>query len=103
MFRGKPEENTLTLEDLFGNSVLIKIVDFFLENRFWDYTKTDVANNIGVSRQSVYREWPTLEKFKIINDSRKIGATTLYRTNIDSPIVKKLSSLSLGIATIGIE
>ena len=92
----------MTLEEFFGNSIQVKVVDFFLENRFWDYTKSDVAKHVGNSRQSIYGVWPTLEKYEIIVPSRKIGATTLYKTNLESPILKNLSKLSLSIATKGI-
>ena len=89
----------MSLEDLFGRSSLTKTLDFLLENRFWDYTKTDIANHVGMSRQSMYNKWPILEKYEIVTPSRKIGSTTLYKTNADSPIVKALSELSLKIAT----
>ena len=91
------------LEELLGNSVLVKVIDFFLENRFWDYTKSDVAKHVEKSRQSMYGVWPILEKYKIVIDSRKIGGTTLYRTNLDSPIVKSFSRLSLSIASTDIK
>ncbi len=88
----------MSLEELFGSGSLTKILDFFLENRFWDYTKTDIAKHIGISRQSAYNKWSILEKYEIVLSSRKIGNTTLYKTNPDSPIVKALSELSLKIA-----
>lgn len=89
----------MSLAEFFGNNVLVKMVDFFLENRFWDYSKTDVASNIGKTRQSVHNSWRKLEDYEIVIPSRKIGNTTLYRTNLESAIVKTLSSLSLSIAT----
>ncbi|GAH29212.1 unnamed protein product, partial [marine sediment metagenome] len=88
----------MALEDLFGSSSLTRTLDFLLENRFWDYTKTDIANHIGISRQSLYNKWSILEKYEIVISSRKIGSATLYKTNLDSPIVKALSELSLKIA-----
>jgi len=93
----------MALVDFFGNSVFVKVVDFFLENRFWDYTKSDVAKHVGNSRQRIYGVWPTLERYEVVVPSRKIGGTTLYKTNLESPIVKNLSKLSLSIATNGIE
>jgi len=87
------------LKHLFGDNALVKILDFFLENRFWDYTKTDVARESEVSRVQLYRIWNILEKLEIVKPSRKIGATVLYKANTDSPIFKKLSELSLEIAT----
>lgn len=87
------------LKLLFGDDALVRILDFLLENRFWDYTKTDIAREAGVSRVQVHRVWHILEKFGIVQPSRKIGASTLYKANINSPIFKKLSELSLEIAS----
>lgn len=86
------------LEDLFGNSTLVKVIDFLLENRYWDYTKTDIANHSGVSRTHLYRIWSRLVENDLVTISRKINATTLYRTNLDSAIMKSLEKLSLAIA-----
>ena len=86
------------LEDLFGNSALVKVVDFLLENRFWDYTKTDIATNSGISRTQLYRVWDGILENGLVTFSRKIAATTLYKTNLESPIVKDLDRLSLTIA-----
>jgi len=90
----------MSLEEFLGNSVLIKMIDFFLENRFWDYTKNDVAKGIEKSRQRVSEVWPMLEKYEVIVPSRKIGGTTLYKTNLVSPIVKNFSKASLSIAAM---
>ena len=87
------------LKILFGENALTKILDFFLENRFWDYTKTDVAREARVSRVQLYRVWNVLEELEIVKPSRKIGATVLFKANTDSPIFKKLSDLSLEIAS----
>jgi len=87
------------LKILFGENALTKILDFFLENRFWDYTKTDVAREARVSRVQLYRVWSILEKLEIVKPSRKIGATVLYKANTESPIFKKLSELALEIAS----
>jgi len=89
----------MSLEELFGNSVLVKVIDFFLENRFWDYSKTDVARNIGNTRQGVYNVWPVLDKYNLVTSSRRLGKTTLYKTNTESPIMNSFSKLSLSIAS----
>lgn len=86
------------LEDLFGNSGLVKVLDFLLENRFWDYTKTDIANHSGLSRTQLYRFWDKIMRAQLVNESRKIGATTLYQTNPESPIMRALEKLSLTVA-----
>ena len=69
-----------------------------LENRFWDYTKTDIADKSGVSRMQLYRFWDTIEKLELVKVSRKFGATILFQTNLESPIIRKLSALSIELA-----
>lgn len=86
------------LEDLFGNSVIVKVLDFFLENRHWDYTKKDVARHLEVSRTQLYRIWNILESLDLVKETRKIGPATLYMTNMDSRVVKSLEKLSLEVA-----
>lgn len=86
------------LEDMFGNSALVKALDFFLENRFWDYTKKDVARESGISRTQLYRFWNVLEDLALVKETRKIGGTTLYKMNMDSLIMKRLEALSREIA-----
>ena len=86
------------LEELFGNATIVKVLDFLLENRFWDYTKKDIAVHADISRVQLYRVWNNLEKLSLVKPSRKIGATTLYVANTESPVMKRLSELSVEIA-----
>jgi len=86
------------LEDLFGNGPLVKILDFFLENRFWDYTKTDIAGHSAISRTQLYKVWSVILEAELVKETRKIGATTLYQANMDSPIMRRLEKLSLTVA-----
>jgi hypothetical protein len=93
------EQTSIMLEELFGNSAIIKTIDFLLENRFWDYTKGDIADKSGISRTQLYRFWETLEGFGIVVETRRIGATTLYKANLESPVMKRLEALSLEVAS----
>ena len=86
------------LEDLLGNSALVKVLDFFLENRFWDYTKTDVAQESGISRAQLYKFWNLLEEYNLVKGTRRIGGTTLYKVNMDSPIMRHLEAISTEVA-----
>ena len=73
-------------------------MDFLLENRFWDYTKTDIAKHSRLSRTQLYRIWENIVRARLVKESRKIGATTLYQTNLESPIMRMLEKLSLTVA-----
>ncbi len=82
-----------------GNTPLLRVVDFLIENSIFDYTKTDIAENSGISRASLYNVWPVLEEFMIVSESRKIGNTTLYKLNKGNPLVQQLIELDLGLST----
>ena len=85
-------EKSLLVEFL-GESPLTKVLDFLMENSIFDYTKTEIAEGAGISRTSLYRIWEQLESYDIVQVSRTIGNTKLYRLNESSPIVKELRAL----------
>ena len=86
------------LADFLGDTPLIRVVDFLIENSIFDYTKTDIAENAGISRATLYKIWPNLEKYELVKESRKIGNTTLYKLNKENPVVQKLIELDLKIS-----
>ena len=90
-------EKSLLVEFL-GDTPLIRVMDFLIENSIFDYTKTEIADNADISRASLYKIWPALEKYEIVKESRKIGNTTMYRLDKDNPVVQKLIELDLKIA-----
>lgn len=88
------------LTSLFGNASIVKVIDFLLENRFWNYTKTDIARHLGLSRTQLYRIWNTLSENNLIKETGKTGVSIFYQTNLKSPIITRLSELSLALADI---
>ena len=87
-------ENSLLI-DFLGDVPIVRVIDFLIENNIFDYTKTDIAKNSGISRASLYNIWPILEKYSILKSSRKIGNTTLYKLNKKNALVKQLIELDL--------
>lgn len=81
------------LIDFLGDVPIVRVIDFLIENSIFDYTKTDIAKQSGISRASLYNIWPVLEKYSIIKPNRKIGNTVLYRLNKKNSIVKQLIEL----------
>ena len=78
------------LTEVFGNSPLIKIIDFFLDNKLFDFSKEEIARGTGISKMTLYKYFDILIKLGILKESRKIGRATLYKLNLKNPIVKKL-------------
>jgi len=85
-----------------GDSPKLRIIDFFLDNPLFDFTKKEVIEALGMSRQTFYKYFADIESYGIVKVSRKIGKATLYKINQDNPIVKMLNEymtkLSLEIA-----
>lgn len=82
----------MTLE-LMTDGPLAKIIEFLLENPVMDYSKTDLAEQTGVSRSTIYRKWDFLENFSIIKKTRKYQNTQLYKLDIHSPVVNEIGRL----------
>ena len=82
----------MTLELVMDES-LAKVVEFLLENPVMDYSKTDLANETGVSRSTLYRKWDVLEELSVLKKSRKYQNTQLHKLDTESPIVNELGRL----------
>ena len=73
-----------------GRSPVLRIVDFFLDNRLFDYTKDEIVENLDMGRATLFKYWEDLENFGIVKVTRKIGKAKLYKLNEENEIVKKL-------------
>jgi len=85
-----------------GDSPKLRIIDFFLDNPLFDFTKKEIIEALGMSKRTFYKYFPDLEKYGIVKVSRKIGRAKLYKINLEHPLIKMLKEyekkLSLQIA-----
>lgn len=81
------------LLEVIGDTIENRIVDFLLEGRGMDYTKTDIAENCGISRPTLYKAFPKLLKSGIIKKTRLVGTVQLYSIDEKSGKVKALMKL----------
>ena|SRR3989344_5718139 len=95
-----PESVLMPLEpkmaDLHDASVR-KVIAFLVENRGLDYSKEEIATGSGISRPTLYRIWPTLEKNSLLIATRKYGNAQLYKINEDNEFIKTWIKLELAI------
>jgi len=85
-------EETLLLKCL-GNSPTLRIIDYFLDNRLFDYTKNEIIENMEIGRATFFKYWKELEEFGVVKVTRKVGKSKLYRLNEENEIVQKLVAL----------
>ena len=83
---------------VFGESPIVKVIDFFLDNGEFGYSLTDIAKNSDIGWSTLHGFWKDLVKLGIVTKTRRIGRAELYRLNSSNPIVKKLVELDNDIS-----
>jgi len=81
------------LVKLLGRSPKLRIIDIFLTNQFFDFSREELVKELGMSKQTLYKNFKDLEKMGIVRVSREIGRATMYRLNKDNPMVKCLDEI----------
>lgn len=84
-------EESIFLEYV-GDSPRMKILQYFIEGRDFDYTLTDLLN-AGVSWGTLNTLVPKLLKLGIIIKTRKVGRATLYKINQKNTVSQQLIGL----------
>jgi DNA-binding transcriptional ArsR family regulator len=85
-----------------GNSPKLRILDYLLDYRLNDFTKKEIVEALGMSKLTFYKYFNDLEELGLVTATRKIGRATLYKINLENPIVRMIieceEKLSLQIA-----
>lgn len=82
---------------VMGNTAFIRVADFLLENRPFDYSKSEIAKNAGVGWSTLHGIWKVLEGASIVRRTRMVGKSKMYRLNEENPVVRKLIELDASI------
>lgn len=83
---------------LFGDTAQNRVLQFLIVNKGSEYTLKDIARHTHVGYRTFYRFIHEFVDLGILQVSRKVGATKLFRLNEESPIVKSLERLALETA-----
>ncbi len=94
------EENSMFLQ-FFGDSPQFRMIDFLLEHRLEDFTKTEIAAGAGISWASLFNHWGTLAAHGIVKQTRSVGRATLYQLDETNKIVKQLRAIELALIKEG--
>lgn len=86
-----------------GDSPTVRILDFLITGRDFDYSLTDIANNSGVSWSTLYRIFPSFIKNKIVVHTRIIGKAKLFQLNSKNETIQQLVKLYKSILRIEIK
>lgn len=91
-------ENESFFVKALGATPLIKVLDFLIENRIFDYSKTDIARETRISRATLDSFWNNLIELDLIKPTRTIGRATLYKLNRENESVKKMIEFDLALS-----
>tara|TARA_Y100000310_G_C20543486_1_gene744463 strand:- start:467 stop:811 length:345 start_codon:yes stop_codon:yes gene_type:complete len=78
--------------DYVGDNPRMRILQYLIEGRDFDYTLTDMLN-AGVSWGTLNSLIPKLVALGLIVKTRKVGRATLYKINQGNYVVKRLIEL----------
>jgi biotin operon repressor len=77
----------------FGYSPKLRIIDIFLTNPYFDFSREELAKELGMSKQTIYKNFKDLEELGVVKTTRKIGRATMYAINKEHPLVKGLNKI----------
>lgn len=82
-------ENKTAFLEIFGDSPILRVMDFLVVNEDFDYSMTDIAGLSGVGYSTLKLFWNKLEKEGIVVNIRTVGKAKMYKLNLTNPIIKK--------------
>ncbi len=98
----KVEQYDSLLIRALGSTPKLRILDYLLDYKLNDFTKKEIVEALGMSKLTFYKYFKDLHELRLVTATRKIGRATLYKVNLNNPMVKMLieyeTKLSLQIA-----
>ncbi len=74
----------------FGYTPKLRIMDIFMTNPYFDFSRSELVRELRMSKQTLYKNFEDLEELGIVKVSRRIGRASLYKVNMQHQLVKKL-------------
>ena len=87
-------EDQTAFVETFGSSPLIKVLDFLMTYREFDYSLTDIAKESGVGWTTINSFFSKLIEKGMVKETRQVGRAKLYKLNTENPIVQKLIEIN---------
>src|SRR3989338_2752393 len=80
-------------EEYFGDTPPVRVLNFLILGKDFDYSMTDIAEGSNVGWTSFQRAWKNLCKNDVVKPTRTIGKAKLFKLNTDNLTVKKIIKL----------
>ena|SRR3989344_5735732 len=89
----KAKDNRSILFEYFGDNPQIRVLDFLIDNHFFDYPLTEIARESNVSYNSLTSFFDDWVRKWIVVKTRKIGKSDYYKLNLENSFVKNIIKL----------
>ena len=97
----KTKENKSLFLECFGDTPQLRVLDFLIDNHFFDYPITQISKESNVSYNSLKQFFPSLIKSNILIKTRKVGKSDYFKLNIENPFIKNLIKLDWSLVKNG--
>lgn len=95
-------ENESLIATVFGYSPQMRILNYLLDFPTSDFTKKEMIEALGMSKQTFYKYFDYLEDSGMVKVNRSIGKARLYKIDRANPMIKTITEferkLSMQIA-----
>jgi len=89
----KRKENKSIFLENFGDTPQLRVLDFLIDNHFFDFPMTEIARESNVSYNSLKNFFQKFIDSEILIKTRKLGKSDYYKLNIENPFIKNLIKL----------
>lgn len=101
----KTKENKSFFLKQFGDTPQLRVIDFLIDNHFFDYPMTGIARGSNVSYNSLKVFFKQFLDSGILIKTRKIGKSDYYKLNTEDSFVQNLIKLDWNLtkANLGLK
>ena len=89
----KTKQNKSFFLKQFGDTPQLRVIDFLIDNHFFDFPMTEIARESNVSYNSIILFFEKWIKEDILVKTRKVGKSDYYKLNIENPFIENLIKL----------
>ncbi len=99
------KRNQFFLLENFGDTPQLRVLDFLIDNHFFDFPMTEIARESNVSYNSIKSFFQKFVESGILVKTRKVGKSDYYKMNLENSFVKNLIRLDWNLvkSNLGIE
>lgn len=82
------EEERSIFVEILGDYPLIRVLNFLLMYREFDYSLSDIAEESDVAWSTLHLLWPKLEQRGMVKLTREVGNAKMYKLNTENKMVQ---------------